>query len=161
MKRNVVTCLAVASCLSMAPPSAHAHHSYGMFFDLCQSVTIDGRVESIQWSNPHVWIDLKGDDGTAYGAEWTSLTPNGAGPARDMLKPGDRLVITGSSVKDPTLKRGPALPIDPDGALLRYLAVLRDPARKVVSALTQVRRVSDGWSWGRSPGPPPPECADQ
>jgi hypothetical protein len=161
MKRNVALCLAAASCISMAPSSAHAHHSYGMFFDLCQSVTIEGRVESIQWRNPHVWIDLKGDDATAYSAEWTSLTPGGAGPAIDVLKPGDRLVITGSPVKDPTVKRGPALPSNPDAALLRYLAVLRDPARRVVSSLTQVRRVSDGWSWGRTPGPTPPECVRQ
>jgi len=28
--------------------SAHAHHSHGMFYDACTSVTIEGRVESIQ-----------------------------------------------------------------------------------------------------------------
>jgi len=32
---------------------------HGMFYDACTSVTIEGRVESIQWKNPHILIDLK------------------------------------------------------------------------------------------------------
>ena len=70
-------------------------------------------------------------------------------------------MITGSPAKDPALKRGPALPSDPDAALLRYLALIHDPARPVVSALTQIRRVSDGWSWGRQPAQSPPECVSK
>jgi hypothetical protein len=90
MKRNVVIYLATAICMCTAASSAHAHHSYGMFYDLCASVTIEGQVESIPWKNPHIWIDLKTDDGTAYSAEWTSLqNVTAAGLAREVLKAGD------------------------------------------------------------------------
>jgi hypothetical protein len=68
-------------------------------------------------------------------------------------------VVTGSPVRDPAQIRDPALPAPiQDPALIRYLALIRDPAVKVVSALTQIRRASDSWSWTRTPGPTPPEC---
>jgi hypothetical protein len=138
MKGNGVTRLAAAVCIWAAASSAHAHHSDWIFFDLCTSVTIEGQVERIQWQNPHTWIDLKADDGMAYSAEWTSLTSGGAGPAREVLKAGDRLVIAGSPPRDPAMRR--------------------DSARRVVSALTQIRRLSDGWSWERAPGTTPPSA---
>jgi len=132
--------LATAVCICTGAVSVHAHHSYGMFFDLCTRVTIEGHVENVQWKNPHVWIDLKTDEGTAYRVEWTSLQNlAAAGVVAGALKAGDRVVVTGSPPRDP--------------------ALLPDPAVNVVSALTQIRRGSDGWSWGRAPGPTPPECA--
>ncbi len=147
MKRHAVIRLATAICLCTAASSAHAHHSYGAFFDLCTSVTIEGRVDGIEWKDPHVFIALTTEGGTAYRAEWTSLRGlSNSGVTTDALKAGDRVVVTGSRLKDRAL-------IDP---ALRALAP--DPALKIVSALTQVRRVSDGWSWRGSDGMPPPEC---
>jgi Family of unknown function (DUF6152) len=145
MKRNAIH-LATAICITVAS-SASAHHSYGLFYDLCTSVTIEGQVESVQWKNPHVWIDLKTDDGTTYGVEWTgpqNLTR--AGLATDALKAGDRVVVTGSPIRDAAQFRA------------AYPALARlDPMPQVVSALTQIRRMSDSWNWTRAVGPPP-EC---
>jgi hypothetical protein len=56
-----------------AASTALAHHSHPIFYDQCKKVTIEGRVESAQWKNPHVLIVLRKDDGTTYTAEWTSL----------------------------------------------------------------------------------------
>jgi hypothetical protein len=60
--------LLIASALSVS-----AHHSHPLFYDQCKSVTIEGRVENIQWKNPHVWIDLTMGDGrrlTPSGPRW-------------------------------------------------------------------------------------------
>ena len=145
MKRRVVIALATAVGIWAAPFSAHAHHSYGAFFDLCRSVTIEGRVENIQWKDPHVWINLTTDGGTAYRVEWTSLRGlSNRGITAESLKAGDRVVVTGSPMKDPASIKDPAVK-----------ALMPDPASAstVVSALTQIRRVSDSWSW-RIAGPP-------
>src|SRR6516162_284710 len=104
MKRNVMIYLATAICICTAS-AAHAHHSHGLFYDACKKVTIEGRVESAQWKNPHVLIVLKLDDGTTYTAEWTSLqelTNKGVtGPAQAALIAGARVVVTGNPLRDP------------------------------------------------------------
>ena len=134
MRRNRVIQLATALCMSTAAATAYAHHSYGMFYDLCTRVTIEGQIENVQWKSPHVWIDLKLDDGTAYGVEWTSpQTLAVAGLTSEAVKAGDRIAVTGSPS--------------------------RNSVMKVISALTEIRRASDSWSWTRSPGSTPPECA--
>jgi hypothetical protein len=151
MKRNAVMYLATVVCICTAAASAHAHHSHGMFYDLCTSVTIEGKVESVQWKNPHTWIDLKTNDGAAYRAEWTSLrglTNSGvAGPAQEALRVGERVVVTGNPMRDPALIRA------------SYPA-FNEPAQKMVD-LTQIRRASDSWSWTRAPEPTPPRCAQK
>ena len=148
MRRHLVI-LAATISIATAASTAYAHHSYGAFFDLCTSVTIEGRIDSIEWKNPHVWIDLT-TDGGAYRAEWTSLQGlSSRGVATDALKVGDRVAVTGSPMRDPASIRDPAV-----------RALMPDPASaaKVVSALTQIRRVSDGWSWAGDDRMPPPEC---
>src|SRR5687768_1121923 len=144
MTRHVGLLLATALWLGAAS-SAHAHHAYQLFFDMCTSVTIEGRVSSVEWKDPHVWIDLETDDGTTYAAEWTgpqNLTR--AGVAADVLKAGDRVVVIGSPPLKPEMRR--------------------NQTARVVSALTEIRRASDGWRWARAtpaPGTPLPACARQ
>ena len=73
------------------------------------SVTIEGRVENIQWKDPHVWINLTTDGGTAYRVEWTSSQGlSNRGITAESLKAGDRLVVTGSPMKDPASIKDPA-----------------------------------------------------
>src|SRR5262245_28764527 len=104
MKRSVMIYLATAICICIAS-SAHAHHSHALFYDQCKKLTIEGRVESAQWKNPHVLIVLKMDDGTTYTAELTSLqiltTRGVAGPAQAALMPGARVAVTGNPLRDP------------------------------------------------------------
>ena len=146
MKRHVVI-LATALCLCTVPFPAQAHHAYGLFFDLCTSVAIEGQVDNVQWKDPHVWIALTMADGTAYRAEWTSLRGlTNRGITTDALKAGDRVVVTGSPPKDPASIRDPAV-----------RALMPDPAIKVVSALSEIRRARDGWSWRLDPESKP-EC---
>jgi hypothetical protein len=149
MKRIAIIFVAAAVGAGAAVTPVRAHHAYGLFYDLCRSVTIEGRLEAVHWNDPHVTIDLRLDDGTAYLAEWTSpraLSNRSVTP--DLLKAGDRVVVTGSPMKDPALMR-------PD-----IRALVRNPDLKIVSALTQVRRPSDSWSWMREAAAPSPspEC---
>jgi len=142
MKRSLAIPLATAVCMCTAGVPAHAHHSYGLFFDTCTSVTVEGQIEAVLWKDPHVWLDLKTDDGTAYRIEWTgpqNLKRDAV--AADTLKAGDRVVVAGSPPRDRSQTR------------IAY------PAPNVVSVLTQIRRPADGWSWMRTPGFPPSECA--
>jgi len=148
MKRCVLIGLAAGIGLGIAPASAQAHHSYPTLFDLCQSVTITGQVANVQWKNPHILIELKADDGTRYLAEWTSV--EGVTRVRNAdaltLKAGDRLVVTGSPARS--------------AAQIRASYPALDPALTIVSALSQVRRPSDGWNWARAYAPPA-ECASR
>src|SRR5262245_6571624 len=104
MKRTVMIYLATALCICTAS-SAYAHHSHGLFYDQCKKLTIEGRVQSAQWKNPHVLIVVEMDDGTTYTVELTSLqvlTTRGiAGPASAALMPGARVIVTGNPLRDP------------------------------------------------------------
>jgi hypothetical protein len=153
MKRNIVFLLATVAGICAGAASAYAHHSHGLFYDVCTSVTVEGKVESIQWKNPHTLIDLKTNDGMAYRAEWESLqglvNHGVAGAAQEALKVGDRVVVTGNPMRD----RAQILASFPD---LKFT----EPAMKTVD-LAQIRRTSDSWSWTRAPEPTPPACAQK
>jgi hypothetical protein len=121
-----------------------AHHSHGLFYDQCKKVTIEGRVESAQWKNPHVLIVLRTDDGTTYTAELTSLqgltNAGAAAAAQASLMPGARVVVIGNPLRDPAQIRASF------------------PEYKEVSNtkldVNQIRRMDDSWSWAQTP----PEC---
>ena len=140
MKRNVVIYLATAICICTAS-SAHAHHSHALFYDQCKKVTIEGRVESAQWKNPHVLIVIKMDDGTTYTAEWTSLrelTNSGvAGPAQAALMSGARVVVTGNPLRDRAQIRA-------------SFPTINDISNTNIVDVIQIRRTDDSWSWAQT-----------
>ena len=47
----------------MDTPPAYAHHSHPYFYDQCRTVTIEGRVEQIDWKNPHTIIVVTHEHG--------------------------------------------------------------------------------------------------
>lgn len=61
--------------LGLASPPLFGHHSFAMF-DQTRKVTIQGTIEDIQWTNPHVWIEVNVEkpDGSLelWGIEMTS-----------------------------------------------------------------------------------------
>ena len=142
--KHVMIQLATVICICTATV-AHAHHSHPLFYDQCKKVTIEGRVESAQWKNPHVLIVLKMDDGTTYTAELTSLqglTNSGvAGPAQAALMPGARVVVIGNPLRDPAQIRASF----PD---------YKEISNTNIVDVIQIRRMDDSWSWAQTP----PEC---
>ncbi len=71
-----LTRLAVALGLAATALTAAAHHSFAIF-DHTQTVTLQGKVLSFQWTNPHGYIELDVTDGPKnvdhYTLELTSI----------------------------------------------------------------------------------------
>ena len=114
-------CAALVLGVTAAFTPAQAHHSYAAF-DRCRAVTLTGEISGIEWVNPHIRIYLRTADVDDYFVEWFSLPQlQQAGIAPDTLKTGDRIVVSGNP--------------------------MRDPSMKVLSLLTEIRRPSDDWRW--------------
>jgi hypothetical protein len=149
MKRNIVIRLATAIALCAAASSAHAHHSHPYFYDSCKSITIEGRVESVQWKDPHTVIVVRLDDGTAYTVDWnglSGLTRNRIiDPAKAALVFGARIAVTGDSIRSTAEIRA-------------HFPEYKNEVNPRTVDPTLIRRVGDSWSWARSPSGAPPEC---
>ena len=148
MRHRLVT-LAVVLYLATLASSAYAHHSYPYFYDECKSVTIEGRVERVEFKDPHTWIVLRLDDRAAYTVDWaplSRLTNQGViGPAKESLVLGARIVVTGNRI--------------------RTLAEIREHFPEFTSNVnpntvdpTSIRRVGDSFSWALPPRTNPPNC---
>ena len=57
-----LTTIAVAFGMAATPLLASAHHSFAIF-DHTQTITLQGKVRSFQWTNPHGYIELDVHDG--------------------------------------------------------------------------------------------------
>ena len=82
-----------------------AHHSFASEFDTTQPITLKGKVTRIAWTNPHVWIYLNVTDDTGKLVNWgfemgAPHQVQSRGWTREMLKPGDELVVVGSRARD-------------------------------------------------------------
>jgi hypothetical protein len=113
---------------------ATAHHSFAMF-DLNKEVTVEAVVKEVQFTNPHVWIQIKVPDAKGRQTEWgIEAGARGmmtrAGWTSATLKPGDKVTL----VMHP-LKSG-----KPSGSLVRVT-------------------LPDGRVLGNGGGPPPPPPA--
>lgn len=83
---------------------ASAHHSFTMF-DQTKKVEISGTVAEVQWTNPHVWVelDVPGDDGqvTRWGVEFTSrVHMTRRGWTSTTINPGDEVTFVISPYRD-------------------------------------------------------------
>jgi len=93
----VVVWLALASA-----PQVRAHHSFAMF-DMSRTVTYKGTVKEIQWTNPHVWIQLtiiEHDTPVTYGFEGAAIAVlKRVGWTKDSVKAGDEVTLVGHPYK--------------------------------------------------------------
>lgn len=81
-----------------------AHHSAGMF-DPSRTVTVKGTVTSFEWTNPHVWLWVHGQDASGTAQNWGIECANlamlrRAGLRRDSVKPGDQVTVDIHPLKD-------------------------------------------------------------
>lgn len=56
--------------LGISAPAVDAHHSMAMF-DQSREVVISGTVREFQWSNPHAYIQVVGEDAQGREVEWS------------------------------------------------------------------------------------------
>lgn len=106
MKRKAFYVLAVALSMIFASAATFAHHGTAAY-DLTKTITVKGKVTKFSFINPHcqVFFDVTNEKGEAeqWQAELTS--PNHlvrTGWAKDTLKAGDDVTITGYRTKDGT-----------------------------------------------------------
>jgi hypothetical protein len=87
--------IALATAALVAAGPALAHHSFAMF-ELEREVTIKGEVKEVEWTNPHVWIQLMVPNAQGQAQEWgielgTPGMLGRTGWTRHTLKPGDKV----------------------------------------------------------------------
>ncbi|HEY1899455.1 MAG TPA: DUF6152 family protein [Steroidobacteraceae bacterium] len=103
MKSGIALGLILA--LGIGGGTASAHHSFAMF-DQAQSKTLVGVVKQVQWTNPHIWVQVvTKDEKTGAAVEWSieGGSPNGLsrqGWRRSSIKEGDAIEITIHPLKD-------------------------------------------------------------
>lgn len=114
---------AAAATVALGGP-AKAHHSYAEF-DRSTVITVEGTVEQVDWTNPHVVVVVRTADGEDYRIEWWGTQRlRRAGLPENPFAIGDQLELTGSPH--------------------------RDPDTRILTLITKVERPEDGWSWRRA-----------
>lgn len=90
--------LGMTAALALSGSIASAHHSFAMF-DLGKDVTVDAIVKEVQFTNPHVWLQILVKDDKGTQTEWSiesgapgMMMRNGWKPST--LKPGDKVTLT-------------------------------------------------------------------
>ncbi|HET7382834.1 MAG TPA: DUF6152 family protein [Pseudolabrys sp.] len=104
--------IAVLGVLALGISSVAAHHSTTMF-DHSKTITIKGTVVELRWVNPHVTLTVNGslNEGDAP-ADWLmEMTSPGnlvraGGWRRDAVKPGDKVEVAFSPLRDAEKKGG-------------------------------------------------------
>ena len=141
--------LAVILGIATLASSAYAHHSHPYFYDECNSITIEGRVDRVEFKNPHTWIVLRLDDGTAYTVDWAPMSrltsEHVIGPAQEALVSGARVVVTGNRIR-------------PVAQIREHFPDFTSEVNPNTVDPISIRRVGDSFSWALPPRTNPPNC---
>jgi hypothetical protein len=123
---RILTIIATSLCFLVVANISQAHHSVGAF-DVTTEVTLEGVINTFEWTNPHVWLwlDVKSTDDSNTVTTWglEGMSPNfirRRGWTKNSLKPGDHIKVLAFP-----LKNG-----EPGGILLRVTD--RDGIEKVM-----------------------------
>ena len=100
-----VAMMLLAAGAFFAASPARAHHSAAMFDD-AKVLELSGTVKELQWTNPHIWIQVIVED-KGVKTEWSleggspnSLSRNGW--RSTTFKPGDVVTVRINPMKDGT-----------------------------------------------------------
>jgi hypothetical protein len=96
---GVLSGVVAASLLASSVPLL-AHHSFAAEYDRGRTITVNGTVERLEWTNPHARLYVNGKDETGKEQLWDFELgpPNGLmrnGWSRNSLKQGDKIVVEG------------------------------------------------------------------
>jgi hypothetical protein len=103
--RSFIFVVAAGAPLALALPAA-AHHSFGAF-DQSKSDTVLGTVKEWQWTNPHAFMTIAGQNEAGktadYVIEWPApMQLQQRGYTRNLAKVGDKVKLTFRPKKDGT-----------------------------------------------------------
>lgn len=114
--------LGVAVALVLSCTVASAHHSFAMF-ELGKDLTVDAVVKEVQFTNPHVWLQILVNDEQGVATEWSiesgapgMMLRNGWKPST--LKSGDKVKLTLHPLKNGKPGGSLVRVIVPDGRVL-------------------------------------------
>ena len=120
MKRNSLIVFSLCVAIVAAALPVLAHHAISAEFDTTKPIKFEGTVKSVDWMNPHIYINIESKENgktTVYNVEGgppNSLFRNGWRP--DTLKVGDKVTVSGVRAKKAESNRiGQARIIMPDG----------------------------------------------
>jgi len=90
--------------VSLFAGPAFAHHSFAMF-DATKTVTLNGTVKGLDWTNPHMWLYVMVPQASGAAVEYQCEMQGieGAvrlGWTRDIVKPGDKVAIAIHPLRD-------------------------------------------------------------
>jgi hypothetical protein len=95
---KIASILGAAAAVALTCPVADAHHSFAMF-DLGRNVTVEAVIKEVQFTNPHVWLQILVKDEKGVETEWSiesgapgMMLRNGWKPST--LKAGDKVTLT-------------------------------------------------------------------
>ncbi|PYS00835.1 MAG: hypothetical protein DMG12_16710 [Acidobacteria bacterium] len=104
MKRDLVVILGLCIGLLLAAVPVLAHHALAAEFDSSKPVKFTGTVKSVDWMNPHIYVNIESKDETGKNVVYSveggppnSLYRNGW--RKDSLKPGDVVQVSGMKAK--------------------------------------------------------------
>jgi hypothetical protein len=102
MRSSKLAALAAMVLFAFAA-TVEAHHSFAMF-DMSKTVSFKGKIKQLQWTNPHVWIELTVDekDGpVTYAFEGAAVAVlKRVGWTKDSVKAGDVVTVVGHPYKN-------------------------------------------------------------
>jgi hypothetical protein len=102
MRSGKLAALAAMMLFAFAA-TVEAHHSFAMF-DMSKTVSFKGKIKELQWTNPHVWIELTVDekDGPVnYAFEGAAVAVlKRVGWTKDSVKAGDVVTVVGHPYKN-------------------------------------------------------------
>ena len=100
-----------------------AHHAFSAEFDANAPVTLRGPVTKVEWINPHAWIHMETKAANGKTEIWMveGGTPNTLqrnGIARDSIKIGTEILVSGYRAKDGRMRANGRDITFPDGKKL-------------------------------------------
>jgi len=103
--KSPTSVLLVATGLVLASSALVAHHSAAMF-DNTKTTEVTGTVKELQWTNPHIWIQVNVDK-TGAKEEWSfeGGSPNSlsrSGWKKTSFVPGQKVTIRYNPMRDGT-----------------------------------------------------------
>ena len=91
----------VSFCPFLFGNFSHSHHSASAFYDLENMITIEGEIVSVDWKNPHVFLNVRVYDSDGNSSIWdmeagSINTLQRFGIARDNIEIGEKINIVGA-----------------------------------------------------------------
>jgi hypothetical protein len=94
---------AISALLLCAAAPVLSHHSFSMF-DMGKTVSYKGSIKELQWTNPHVWVELDVEENgkrVTYSFEGAAIAVlKRVGWTRDSVKAGDVVTLVGHPYKN-------------------------------------------------------------